>query len=310
MRMLKVLLVLLIVLYFTSGVVQVRPGELGVVRRFGRVLAHKPEPGLWLGLPWGIDRLQRVAVDRVQTVAVGYQEGDAPVTGMVPGQLLTGDHNLVNVTAALYYKVRPEAVEDYVAEGDRVEALLARAAEAVMGEWVAGRTVDDVLLNGKNDLRGVLKDRTQEVVDAYRLGVQMLDARVAAVAPPDEVKAAFAGVALEQTRITTRRNQAEQQAEAQWRRAQADKYRLEQATAAYVHGQQLLARRDAERFEQRLKQYQEGLRTNPQYLRQIWEEERGKLFALLKQNNQIDLLDHHLGSGGLDVITAPPLPPK
>jgi membrane protease subunit HflK len=210
----------------------------------------------------------------------------------------------------LYYKVRPEAVEDYVAEGDRVEGLLARAAEAIMGEWVAGRTVDDVLLNGKNDLRGVLTERTQELLDVYRLGVQVLDARVASVAPPEEVKAAFDSVALEQTRMTTRRNQAEQQVEAQWRRAQSEKYRLEQATAAYVHGVKLLAQRDAGRFVQRLEQYREGLRTNPQYLRQIWEEERGKLFALLKQNNQIDLLDHHLGAGGLDVITAPPLPPK
>jgi membrane protease subunit HflK len=140
--------------------------------------------------------------------------------------------------------------------------------------------------------------------------VQVLDARVASLAPPDEVKAAFDAVALEQTKITTRRNQAEQQAEAQWRRAQADKFRLEQETAAYVSSRTLLAQRDAERFEQRLKQYREGVRTNPHYLRQIWEEERGKLFATLKKNNQIDLLDHHLGAGGLDVITAPPLPQR
>jgi membrane protease subunit HflK len=310
MRTLKILAVLLLVLYLASGVVQVRPGERAVVRRFGRVLPDKPEPGLWVGLPWGMDRIDRVAVDRVQTVSVGYQEGDATETGLPPGQLLTGDHNLVNVSATLYYKVRVEAIEDYVAEGDRVEGLLARAAEAVLGEWVAGRTVDDVLLNGKNELRGVLKERTQQVVDDYRLGVQVLDARVASLAPPDEVKGAFDAVALEQTKITTRRNQAEQQAEARWQRAQADKYRLEQETAAYVSSRTLLARRDAERFMQRLEQYREGVRTNPQYLRQIWEEERGKLFATLKKNNQIDLLDHHLGAGGLDVITAPPLPPR
>ena len=52
----------------TAGVVQVRPGERAVVRRFGRVLEHKPEPGLWVGLPWGMDRVDRVAVDRVQSV--------------------------------------------------------------------------------------------------------------------------------------------------------------------------------------------------------------------------------------------------
>jgi membrane protease subunit HflK len=309
MRFFKVLCVVLLGLYALSGVAQLRPGERAVVRRFGRALADKPRPGLWVGLPWGMDRLDRVAVDRVQTVAVGYAEGgDAPA--MPAGQLLTGDHNLVNVAATLSYKVRPEAVEDYVAAAGQAEGLLARAAEAVLGEWVAARTVDDVLLNGKAGLREVLRGHTQAVVDDYRLGVQVLDARVTLVAPPDEVKAAFDGVALEQTRITTRRHQAEQQAEAAWRRALADRYRLEQETAAYVGAQQLLARRDAERFVRRLEQYRLGLKTNPHYLRQIWEEERGKLFAALKKNNQIDLLDHHLGAGGLDVITAPPLPSK
>jgi membrane protease subunit HflK len=309
MRFFRVLCVVLVGFYALTGVAQLRPGERAVVRRFGRVLADKPRPGLWVGLPWGIDRIDRVAVDRVQTVAVGYPEG-GDVSAMPAGQLLTGDHNLVNVAATLSYKVRDEAVEDYVAEAGRAEGLLARAAEAALGEWVAGRTVDDVLLNGKSELREVLKERTQAVVDRYRLGVQVLDARVTAVAPPDEVKPAFDAVALEQTRITTRRHQAEQQAEAQWRRAQADCYRLEQETAAYVGAQQLLARRDAERFVRRLEQYRDGLKTNPHYLRQIWEEERGKLFATLKKNNQIDLLDHHLGAGGLDVITAPPLSPK
>jgi membrane protease subunit HflK len=296
------------VVYLLTGLVQVRPGERAVVRRFGRVLEEKPEPGLWVGLPWVMDRVDRVAVDRVQSVTVGYQDGEGDA--LPPGQLLTGDHNLVNVQAALYYKVRAAEIEDYVVQGDRVEALLVRAAEAVMAEWVAGRTVDDVLLNGKSELPRVLERGTQEAIASYRLGVQVLDARVTAVAPPDEVKPAFDSVALEQTRITTRRNQAEQEAQARWRAAQSDKFRLEQATAAYVHNQELLGRRDAERFTERLAQYRRGLRDNPHYLRQIWEEERGDLFARLKQNNQIDLLDHYLGAGGLDVFTAPPLPPK
>src|SRR5262245_31838941 len=85
------------------GVVQVGPGERAVVRRFGRVLGPRPEPGLWVGLPWGRDRVDRVAVDRLQSVTVGYQE-EAGDQAVPPGQLLTGDHNLVNVRATLYYK--------------------------------------------------------------------------------------------------------------------------------------------------------------------------------------------------------------
>src|SRR5437588_278643 len=98
------LLMLLLVGYDLTGCVQVRPGERAVVRRFGRVLPHKPEPGLWVGLPWGMDRVDRVAVDKIQSVTVGYQ--DAVADQAIPaGQLLTGDHNLVNVQVTLFYKV-------------------------------------------------------------------------------------------------------------------------------------------------------------------------------------------------------------
>jgi membrane protease subunit HflK len=307
MRYRWLLVVVLLGGYGLTGVVQIRPGERGVVRRFGRLSPEQLEPGLSVQLPWGMDRVDRVAVDRVQSVVVGYQEeGDG--LSMPPGQLLTGDHNLVNVQAVLTYKVHPDEVVDYVLQADRVDGLLTRAAEAVLADWVAARGIDDVLLGGKTALRPVLKGQTQRGVAPYRLGIQVLDARVALIAPPEEVKPDFDGVALAQTRNATLRNEAEQQAARDLRMAQADRYRLEQATAAYVHGQRLLARRDAERFLERLRQYEAGRKENPQYLRQIWEEERGKLFARLKANGQIDLLDHHLGADGLDLMTAPALP--
>jgi membrane protease subunit HflK len=295
--------------YALTGVVQVSPGERAVVRRFGRVLEDKPKPGLWVGLPWGMDRVDRVAVDHVQGVTVGFREegNDNP---MPPGQLLTGDHNLVNAQATLYWKARPDALEDYVTQAGRVEELLTRAAEAVMAEWVASRGVDDVLLNGKKALAPALVEGTQKRVDGYRLGVQVLDARVSMLAPPDGVKHAFDAVASEQANVAALINQAEQEAESNLRAAQSDKFRTELETAAYVERQRLLARREAERFTVRLKQYEAGRRINPNYLRQIWEDERGKLFAKLKENGQLGLLDHHLGPDGLDLTIAPPLPKK
>jgi membrane protease subunit HflK len=295
----------LLAAYLLTGVVQIRPGERGVVRRFGRLLPSRLQPGLSFQLPWGMDRVDRVAVDRVQSVVVGYQEDDWSGEAMPGGQLLTGDHNLVNVQAVLTYKVRPDEEAEYIVQADRMDALLTRAVESVLAQWIAGRNVDYVLLNGKNEMRPILKEQTQSWIQPYRLGVQILDARVALIAPPDDVKPDFDGVALAQTRNTTLRNSAEQNVERQLRMAEAETYRLEQDTAAYVHRRRLLARQDAERFLNRLRQYQSGRKDNPFYLRQIWEEERGKLFARLKQNGQIDLLDHHLGADGLDLITAP-----
>src|SRR4051794_4558732 len=105
----------LLPLYLLTGVVQVRPGERAVVRRFGRILDEKPGPGLWVGLPWGMDRVDRVEVDAVRAVNVGY-DGE-PGDGDVPaGQLITGDNNLVNVNFSLLYKVDPEGLADFAVQ--------------------------------------------------------------------------------------------------------------------------------------------------------------------------------------------------
>src|SRR4051812_22288071 len=55
-----------------TGVTQVQPGEIAVVRRFGRVLDERPGPGLYIGLPWGMEQVDRVAIDQVRRVTVGY----------------------------------------------------------------------------------------------------------------------------------------------------------------------------------------------------------------------------------------------
>ncbi len=295
--------------YAATGLYQVLPGEAAVVRRFGRVLPERPEPGLHLGLPWGMDRVDRVAVDELRRVLVGYQPGDADAA-MPAGQLLTGDHNLVNVQATIYYKVRPDEAADYVAQADRVDGLTARTAEVVMAEWVASRTVDEALLNGKIGLREALIREVGERIQPYRLGVQVLDAPVALVAPPDEVKSAFDDVAREQTRIETKVNNANQEADSQEKAALSDQFRIRQETAAYVSGRKLLARQEADNFLARLAKYREGLRDNPDYLRQIWDDERGKLFATLKANGQLGLLDDHVGKDGLDFNMTAPLPKK
>jgi membrane protease subunit HflK len=308
MRWFRILLVVGVALYLLTGVVEVRRGERAVVRRFGRVLEERPEPGLWVGLPWGMDRVDRVEVDSVRSVTVGGdEEGEQAIPS---GQMLTGDHNLVNVQATLYYKVRPEGVAEFVLQQSRVPGILTRLAEATAAEWVAGRGVDEVLLAGKTALRAALIDRVRERVDDYRLGVEVLDARVAQVAPPDEVRDAFDGVARAQTGIATARYRAEQDAASRERLARAETFRIDQNARAYAHARRVLARQDAKRFLDRLGQYEAARGKNPDYLRQIWQEERGRLFAKMKENGQIDLLDHHLGQGGLDVFTAPRLPGK
>src|SRR5438105_1168024 len=278
MRILALLLGAGAVVYLLTGITQVRPGERAVVRRFGKVV-DKPGPGLLIGLPYGMDRVDRVPVDLLRRVRVGFQPDAEQSDETAPaGQLLTGDQNLVNVQVVLAYAVDDDEIENYVVNADHADGVIARTAEAVLAEWIAGHDVDDVLIEGKAELPDVLARRVRALLKPYHLGVRIQGASVSYLFPPDEVKPAFDRVSEEQTRIGTVVHEARQEEARRLLAAEAERDRIEKLTAAYVREQIVKARAEAASFEKRLAQYQQLRKTNPNFLAGIWWDEIGKLF--------------------------------
>jgi membrane protease subunit HflK len=299
-------------LFYTAGtaLTQVQPGERAVVRRFGRLLTEKPGPGLYRGLPWGIEQVERVPISRVRRVTIGADENQAQDTSTVPvGELLTGDHNLVNVQAEIYYRVNEAAVHQFALQADRVDALVARTAESVLTEWVAGRTIDEVLLRGKVLLPAHLQAQVQERLRPYELGVDIEQASITQMFPPEQVKAAFDDLAKAQTEIRTKVNQAEQEVGQKRRDAEAEVYRLKRQAASYALEQKLHAEAEADSFLQRLDQYRKLTREAPDYLNRLWLDEMTRLYVKMQEAGRIDALDSYLSGEGL-TITQFPLQPK
>lgn len=310
MLRLRYLLILLLAAYFLTGIAQIRPEERGVVRRFGEVVA-RPGPGLWIGLPWGIDRVDRVRVRTVRQLDVGYspEAGDDSSTGY-PGQLLTGDQNLVNVKLVVEYAVseRDGELDDFVRNRDIADAVLARETEAIAAEWVAGRTVDEVLLTGRAALSRWLGERLPARLAPHSLGIVVQRVTVDHLAAPVEVRDAFEAVNQAQTAIRTREYQASQEAGQRLREAEATRFRYEQQAEAAKREKLALATAEAEAFSKRLEQYRKLKQTNPDILAGIWWEETGRILVGMKSRGRIDILDTHLGPNGLDITQF--LPPK
>lgn len=306
-RWIWIIPIFLLTAYLLTGVASVRPGERAVVRRFGAVVAT-PGPGLWVGLPRGVDRVDKVAVDFVRRVTVGYdQDVDADVP-LPAGQLLTGDQNLVNVRAAVDYTVRADEVATYLAARDRVDGAVNRAAEAALAEWVAGRPVDEVLLTGKAVLPGVLTARLRERLAPLHLGIDVQAAGIAHLAPIDDesVRDAFAAVTRAQASIRTQEQEASAAAEKMLREARAKAYDAEQQAAGQAHEQVALAKADADAFRKRLEQYRRLRQSNGNVLAALWWEELGPVFARMRAAGRLDLIDNHLGPDGLDVMQVGP----
>jgi modulator of FtsH protease HflK len=299
-KRLRYLLLVALVAYLLTGVAQIRPEERAVVRRFGKVVAH-PGPGLWIGFPYGIDRLDRVPTATVRRVPVGFRPDATEDTP--PGQFLTGDQNLVNVQVAIDYAVGegPTDLEDYVAQKDRVDGIIARETEAALGEWVSGRPVDDVLLTGNAALPRWLVRRVQERIKSQRLGIRVQQASVAYLAPPEEVRGAFEEVNTAQATARAQEQRAHQEAARIRRDAEATAYQEEQAALGYAATKKALAKAEADSFIKRLEQYRKLRTSNPEILTAIWWDEMGRVWLGFKNRGRVDLLDAHLGPDGLDL---------
>jgi membrane protease subunit HflK len=299
----RYLLLLALVAYLLTGVYQVGPDERAVVRRFGEVVA-RPGPGLGFGLPWGIDRVDRVPVRTVRQVRVGYDPDTASDTSTPAGQMLTGDQNLVNVQLVIDYAIgeTDADLDNYVIHREVVEATLARTAEAAVAEWAGGRTIDQVLLTGSASLPAWVMDRLAERLSKLRLGIRVQRASVAILAPPDEVRAAFEAVTQAQTAIGTRVTQAKQERDQRLSQAAAIKYKLEQEAAQIRDEQLAQGHADATAFRAELDAFRTVAKTNPEARAFLWwHEMQETLDMLAARGGRVESIDHYLINGELNL---------
>jgi membrane protease subunit HflK len=236
--------------YLASGLTVIQQDEVGVVRRFGAVLPEPWAPGLHWGLPWGLDRVDRVARERARTVMVGAQGPDAAPLSRSPDPVaddfLTGDLNLVAAQAQIQFRViRPV---DYLFASRSADAAIEALGESALASALAGRAIDDALGPGRAEVAERMRREVQAGADAEGLGISVRAVRLTRVAPPALVAPAFADAA----RARSDRRQAVTRAEGYRDRALADARGLARETADRAAARQDLlvqmARGEADRF--------------------------------------------------------------
>jgi membrane protease subunit HflK len=192
------------VLILATSFYQVEPDEEGVVLRFGVHQGNSP-PGLHFKVPFGIDRVYRIPVQRQLTEEFGFRTQTADLRSQVSSRgyedesnMLTGDLNTVVVDWVVQFRIiDPEA---YLFKVRNAQGSFRDMAEAVMREVVGDRTVNEVITIGRQEVALVVLAQLQELADLYEIGIQVDQVVLQDVAPPDPVKPAFNKV-----------NQAEQQ---------------------------------------------------------------------------------------------------
>ncbi len=92
------------VLVVLAGTYSIDPGEIGVVRTFGK-MTDKTKPGLHFIVPWA-QRVDIVNVAKVRRAEIGFRSSKGgPKRVISESQMLTGDENIVEAEMIVQFKI-------------------------------------------------------------------------------------------------------------------------------------------------------------------------------------------------------------
>jgi membrane protease subunit HflK len=196
--------VVIVILLISSILYSIAADSEGVILRFGKY-ARSSGPGLHTKLPWPIETVYEVPVERVESLEFGFatvQPGKvteyarATPDLMQVATMLTGDLSLAHVEWIVQYRVAD--ARDYlfkiggsdkarVAVGDTIRDV----SEAVMRKLVGDSSVDEVITIGRFQIAADAKQEIQKALDDFEAGIEVVTVKLQAVTPPAAVKDAF-----------------------------------------------------------------------------------------------------------------------
>jgi modulator of FtsH protease HflK len=246
-----VLGLILLVLAFTS-IKTVGPEEEGVVLFLGQY-NRTLEPGLNFILPFGIEEIYKIPIQRQLKMEFGFRTINSGVRteyskrGFTDESLmLTGDLNLADVEWVVQYRIVNSY--HYLFKVRNAEDALRDMAEAAVRKTVGDRTVNEVLTVGRQEVASNVEVLLQKMCEEYENGIRIDQVVLQDVNPPESVKPSFNAVNQAQQERETLINQAESEYNRVIPRARGEAQETIQLAEAYSLNRVNRATGEADRF--------------------------------------------------------------
>ncbi|MBM3317737.1 MAG: FtsH protease activity modulator HflK [Candidatus Eisenbacteria bacterium] len=231
----------------------VDPEEVGLVMRFG-AYTRTSEPGLHLKMPFGVERVLKVPIQRQLKQEFGFRTTRSGVhseysTRGLEGEsnMLTGDLNAAVVEWVVQYRVLDPY--KYLFRVRNVEETFRGMTEAVMRKIVGDRTVNEVLTVGRAEVATEVEVQLQALCAQYETGIKVDQVVLQDVNPPDPVKPSFNEVNKAQQEREKLINEAQSEYNKVVPRAQGQALQTIQEAEGYALDRVNRARGDAARFD-------------------------------------------------------------
>ncbi|MHA7128124.1 FtsH protease activity modulator HflK [Algoriphagus namhaensis] len=248
----KILIGILILIGVFTSFHTVGPEEEGVVIQLGE-FNRTVQPGLNFILPYGIERMYKIPVQRQLKLEFGFRttragtQTDYTKAGYGDeSTMLTGDLNLTDVEWVVQYRITDSY--KYLFKVRNAEKTLQDMSESVMRKVVGDRTVNEVLTVGRQDIASSVEVKLQELCDEYENGIRIDQVVLQDVNPPEPVKPSFNAVNEAQQERETLINQAEADYNRVIPRARGEAEKTIQLAEAFALNRVNRAKGEAERF--------------------------------------------------------------
>lgn len=195
-RALMFIVAALILVAAATSYYQIDPEEIGLVTRLGKYVTTA-EPGLHYKLPFSIDQVIHVPVQRQLKAEFGFRTVRASVRTEYSSEedaqreaaMLTGDLNVAQVEWIVQYQIREP--RKYVFNVRNADDTLRDMAEATMRRVVGDHSVTEVLTVGRERVQQQTKLALQKLCDRYEIGIEILQLVLQDVNPPAPVRESF-----------------------------------------------------------------------------------------------------------------------
>lgn len=233
---------------------RVNPDEAGVVMRFGRY-DRLATPGLHFRWPPPIEEVRTPKVTRQNIIEVGMRSG-------VPGRgysttvrdvaeeslMLTGDENIVDIDFVVFWRIKPERVQDYLFNIQNPETTVKEVAESAMREIVGQSNIQPILTEARQKTEQAVQKLIQEVLDTYGAGIRIDQVQLQKVDPPEQVIDAFRDVQAARADKERLQNEANRYANEVIPQARGERDRMFQQAEGYKQQSIAEATGQASRF--------------------------------------------------------------
>ena len=181
---------ILLILYLSSGLFQINPGEVGIVQRFGKIIRKISKGGLYFRFPYPIEKHKKIKADQIIRLEIGFRQTQ---TIYDESLMITGDENILDLKFTVHYKVKDPIIYLYKITDN--EKLISYICQSIVRELIAGIKIDDILTNERYNLQNKALRRIQEEIKRLNLGVEVISILFLSSHAPPEVHYAFRDVA-------------------------------------------------------------------------------------------------------------------